>query len=71
MPYIKLGYTKPTINRLIITKKRSIINKIIAWEKGKEYYDGDMKNGYGGFKYDGRWKKILPKFIKRYRLKSG
>ena len=48
-----------------------IINKIIAWERGQEYYDGDRLNGYGGFKYDGRWKKILPKFIKKYKLKAG
>ena len=26
------------------------------------------KNGYGGFSYDGRWKKFLPKIIKRYKL---
>ena len=71
MPYIKLKYTKPTAKRLSVTKNRSIINKIIAWEKDKEYYDGNRVNGYGGFKYDGRWKKILPKFIKRYGLKRG
>jgi ubiquinone/menaquinone biosynthesis C-methylase UbiE len=70
MPYLRLEYTKPTNKRLIITKKRSIINKIIAWERGKEYYDGKRINGYGGFKYDGRWKKILPKFIKKYNLNS-
>jgi ubiquinone/menaquinone biosynthesis C-methylase UbiE len=71
MPYLKIEYTKPTNKRLIVTKKRSIINKIIAWERGKEYYDGKRINGYGGFKYDGRWKKILPKLIKRYNLKKG
>ena len=25
-------------------------------------------NGYGGFKYDGRWQKLLPKIIKKYKL---
>ena len=68
MAYIKLEYTKPTNKRLIVTKKRTIKNKLIAWERGKEYYDGSRVNGYGGFKYDGRWKKILPKFIKKYKL---
>ena len=58
-------------NRSAITKRRTIINKIIAWERGQEYYDGNRINGYGGFRYDGRWKSILPKFIKRYKLKSG
>ena len=36
----------------------------------KEYYDGNRLNGYGGFKYDGRWLKLLPKLIKRYKLTS-
>jgi len=48
----------------------SIKKKIIAWKKNKEFYDGSRKNGYGGFKYDGRWLKILPKIIKRYQLNS-
>ena len=73
MPHFSINYYKSSknSNRLSITKKRTIINKIIAWKRGKEYYDGDRLNGYGGFKYDGRWKKILPKFIKKYKLKSG
>lgn len=71
MSYIKTEYTKPDTKRLILAEKRKIINKIIAWERGKEYYDGKRINGYGGLKYDGRWKKILKKFIKRYNLKKG
>ena len=38
-----------------------------AWQL-KEYYDGSRLNGYGGFKYDGRWLKLLPKIIKKYKL---
>ena len=48
--------------------KRKLKNKLIAWELEKEYYDGDRNNGYGGFSYDGRWLKLLPNFIKRYKL---
>ena len=69
MGYLNINYYKKNKNkkdnRSDITKRRTIINKIIAWERGKEYYDGDRLNGYGGFKYDGRWLKILPKFIKK------
>ena len=73
MSHFKINYYKSSKkdNRASITKRRTIINKIIAWERGKEYYDGNRLNGYGGFRYDGRWKNILPKFIKRYKLKSG
>jgi ubiquinone/menaquinone biosynthesis C-methylase UbiE len=71
MPYIKTKYTKPDPIRLVLAKKRNIFNKILAWQRGKEYYDGKRINGFGGLKYDGRWKKILVKFIKRYNLKKG
>ena len=67
MPYFDPGYfkKKAKVNRNV---KRSVKNKLAAWKLDKEYYDGDRNNGYGGFKYDGRWKKLLPKIIKRYRL---
>ena len=72
MPYFKLNYyDRPTKKRSSIAKRRTIINKIKAWERGKELYDGSRLNGFGGFKYDGRWKNILPPLIKRYKLRSG
>ena len=66
MPYFDPKYFKQSkTNRKI---KRSIKNKILASSEDKEYYDGNRNNGYGGFKYDGRWLKLLPKLIKRYNL---
>ena len=47
---------------------RTIKSRIIASYRGKEYYDGDRKNGYGGFKYDGRWKKIAEFMRQEYSL---
>ena len=62
---------KKKINFNVTRKvKRSIENKVIAWRLDKHYYDGDRNNGYGGYKYDGRWKKLLPKIIKRYKLSN-
>ncbi len=68
--HFDIGYFKKqkTKDRASVAKKRTVLNKICAWELSKEYYDGKRINGYAGFKYDGRWKKILPKIIKRYRL---
>ena len=66
MPYFNFGYFNNSTERKV--KSISIKKKIIAWKKNKEFYDGSRKNGYGGFKYDGRWIKILPKIIKRYNL---
>ena len=62
------GYFKNKVVRAKYARQRTIINKIYAWNMDKEYYDGKRINGYGGFKYDGRWKALLPKIIKRYRL---
>ncbi|OUX38025.1 MAG: hypothetical protein CBE33_01895 [Candidatus Pelagibacter sp. TMED273] len=58
---------KSKVNRVVTRKLK---NKFIAWELGKEYYDGDRNNGYGGFSYDGRWLGLLPKFIKKYNLNN-
>ena len=67
MPYFDPGYfkKKTVVNR---TVKRSIKNKLLAWNLDRDYYDGNRNNGYGGFNYDGRWLKLLPKIIKRYKL---
>ena len=67
--FIDIGYFKKAIKvRSKYAKTRTVVNKMHAWELGKEYYDGKRINGYGGFKYDGRWQAMLPKLIKRYKL---
>ena len=38
---------------------------------GFDYWDGDRKFGFGGYKYDGRWKVVADALIKHYKLKSG
>src|SRR2546423_1274060 len=38
---------------------------------GKDYFDGTRDTGYGGYKYDGRWKAIAEAIVKRYSLKAG
>jgi protein-L-isoaspartate(D-aspartate) O-methyltransferase len=35
-----------------------------------DYWDGDRKIGYGGFKYDGRWRSVAEKFAEHYKLNS-
>lgn len=36
-----------------------------------DYWDGDRKTGYGGMKYDGRWKKVAEAMAKQYEIKPG
>lgn len=40
----------------------------IARKYEKDYWDGDRRYGYGGYKYDGRWKVVAEKLIKKYKL---
>ena len=62
------NYTNKKIKRLAKNNYRTIENRIIATYRNKEFFDGDRKNGYGGYVYDGRWKKYAKKIINRYKL---
>ena len=43
----------------------------IAKRFGSDYWDGDRKVGYGGYKYDGRWLPVAQAMAKHYGLKAG
>ncbi|MDP3789597.1 MAG: class I SAM-dependent methyltransferase [Candidatus Omnitrophota bacterium] len=59
-----------------ITKRdylaRMVDDKILcmklARQYDKDYWDGDRRYGYGGYKYDGRWEAVARKLIDIYRL---
>jgi len=40
----------------------------IAKQYAKDYWDGDRKYGYGGYRYDGRWEIVAKKLIDLYSL---
>ena len=42
----------------------------IAKQFGKEFFDGDRKCGYGGYKYDGRWKSVVRRMRDYYQLSN-
>ena len=48
------AYPQPK-ERVVGPDIRTIKNKIIASYRDERYYDGERDNGYGGYKYDGRW----------------
>lgn len=55
---------------------RMVDNKVEAMIKAKQYafdyWDGDRRYGYGGYRYiPGRWAPVAQKLIDRYKLKSG
>ncbi len=62
------NYPQPKKPRYVGPNIRTIKNKIIASYRDERYYDGDRNNGYGGFKYDGRWKSIADSMCEEYKL---
>ncbi len=45
---------------------------MVAKRYGADYWDGDRKFGYGGYKYiAGRWAPVAQKLIDRYKLRVG
>ena len=53
---------------------RMVDEKVLCMGKASEYefdyWDGDRRFGYGGYKYDGRWKVVAEKLIAIYALKQ-
>lgn len=43
----------------------------VSKQFGKDYFDGDRKYGYGGYRYDGRWVPFARKLVECYGLKPG
>lgn len=55
---------------------RMVDEKVLCMKKAKEYeadyWDGDRRFGYGGYKYmEGRWTPVAEALIEEYGLKSG
>lgn len=61
-------YPQPQQPRFVGPGIRTIKNRIIASYRDKRYYDGDRNDGYGGFIYDGRWKKIVESMCNDYGI---
>ncbi|MFA6196752.1 MAG: class I SAM-dependent methyltransferase [Sulfurimonas sp.] len=53
------------IDRVVDDKINCMIK---SKEYGYDYWDGDRRFGYGGYKYDGRWKEIAKDLIAEYNL---
>ncbi|SRR6266446_1882791 len=61
--------------------KRDYVQRVVEYDKaecatvskkfGQEYFDGDRRYGYGGYKYDGRWVPFAQRLIAHYGLKPG
>ncbi len=61
--------TREEIRERFKSKTPDIIEE--SKKYGFNYFDGDRKYGYGGYRYDGRWVAVAKAMIKHYNLKPG
>lgn len=43
-------------------------DRAIARKFGREFFDGERRQGYGGYRYDGRWKPVVKRLADYYGL---
>ena len=61
--------------------KRNYVQRVVEHDKaesaevarqfGRDYWDGERRYGYGGYRYDGRWRPLAQTLIDRYGIKPG
>jgi 2-polyprenyl-3-methyl-5-hydroxy-6-metoxy-1,4-benzoquinol methylase len=73
MPEINLLHSLPKSKRNLEERFEKKDQEVIRISRqfGKEYFDGLRQFGYGGYRYDGRWRSVARDFISHYSLKPG
>lgn len=49
--------------------KAEVAELALNWDY--DYWDGSRETGYGGYKYDGRWRKVADAMVATYGIESG
>ncbi|GAB7025876.1 class I SAM-dependent methyltransferase [Geotalea toluenoxydans] len=72
-----MGILRNYFTPLHISTKRDYLSRMcddkvacmkVARKFGADFWDGERRYGYGGFKYDGRWKPVAEKLVRDYDL---
>jgi len=73
MPELDLLRSLPKTKRNIQARETAKTAELIALsrEYGKDYFDGVRDVGYGGYRYDGRWRPVAQDIVDQYGLKPG
>lgn len=69
------------IQTLHSSTRRNYVQRVVEHDKadcaavarqfGRDYWDGDRRYGYGGYRYDGRWRPVAERIAAHYGLKAG
>jgi protein-L-isoaspartate(D-aspartate) O-methyltransferase len=57
------------VQRVVEHDKAACAEIAIQW--GEDYWDGERRYGFGGYRYDGRWRAVAEAMIRHYRLQPG
>jgi ubiquinone/menaquinone biosynthesis C-methylase UbiE len=70
MPQIDLLRSLPKAKRDIAKRSEAKDPSVVAIAKqfGEMYWDGPREYGYGGYRYDGRWRPVARDIIAHYKL---
>jgi ubiquinone/menaquinone biosynthesis C-methylase UbiE len=73
MPQLDLLRALPKAKRNIQKRAEAKDPAVVAAAKeyGEMYWDGPREYGYGGYRYDGRWRPVARDIIAQYGLKPG
>ncbi len=69
--YNLLGHPKKLKRDVGIRLNDKEHNRAMAMKFDFEYFDGSREQGYGGYKYDGRWVAVAERLKDRYKLREG
>ncbi|OAN45391.1 class I SAM-dependent methyltransferase [Magnetospirillum moscoviense] len=69
------------IQKLHSSTKRDYVARVVEADKaecarvaqqwGQDYWDGERRFGYGGYRYDGRWRPVAEELARHLKLKPG
>ncbi|MCE9604335.1 MAG: class I SAM-dependent methyltransferase [Planctomycetia bacterium] len=59
--------TRDYLGRVLEADKAECAEVALRWDR--DYWDGERKHGYGGMRYDGRWRPVAEEMIAHYGLK--
>lgn len=61
--------TRNYLERVIQHDKAAIAE--VSVQFGRDYWDGERQFGYGGYRYDGRWRAVAEAMARHYNLQPG
>jgi protein-L-isoaspartate(D-aspartate) O-methyltransferase len=61
--------TRDYLARVTQRDKAEVAELALQWDY--DYWDGSRETGYGGYRYDGRWRKVADAMVKAYGIKPG